>query len=209
MNRQIQVLFPLLLLTYPLVLHFSIYSGHIDLVVIYMAFLLSFPFLSVVLRWRRPKPWQVIAVALAIILVISAEGNEQYIVKFVPLSVNAVLLWFFASTLVSGRTPLVTRFASLMRDDMPPAVLVYTRRATIAWMIYFLVILIVSLLLAFYAPIEMWSFFSNILSYVLLLMMFLAEFTVRRMFLHEHMDYTFAEFIQRLWNVDFSSIFRQ
>ncbi|HEC27332.1 MAG TPA: hypothetical protein ENI67_07980 [Gammaproteobacteria bacterium] len=204
-----QALFPLLLLTYPLVLYFSIYSGHIERVVIYLALLLIFPFLSAVLRWTRPGPWHIVAAALAIILVISAEGNEQYIVKLVPLSVNGVLLWFFASTLVSGRTPLVTRFASLMRDDMPLAVLVYTRRATIAWTIYFLVMLIVSILLAFYAPIETWSFFSNILSYVLLLLMFLAEFTVRRMLLHEHMDYTFAEFIKRLRNVDFSSVFRQ
>ncbi len=209
MNREIQLFFPILLLTYPAVLHFSIYSGHIDLAVTYLTFLLSLPFLCAVLRWRRPGPWQIVAIVLATILLISAAGNEYYIVKLVPLSVNGILLWFFASTLLNGSTPLITRFASLMRQDMPPAVLVYTRHATVAWVIYFLMMFIISLLLAFYAPIEMWSFFSNILSYILLLLMFLAEFTVRRMLLPEHMDYGFIEFIQRLRKLDFRRVIKQ
>ena len=203
------VLFPLLLLTYPVVLHLGIYFGHIGLVIFYLAILLSLPFLFALLKRIRPGIWQTLAIGLAFILLALAAGNEQLIVKSIPLIVNGVLLWIFASTLVSGKTPLITRFASLMREDMPPAVLVYTRRATIAWSGYFLTMFIISLLLAIYAPIELWSFFSNVLSYVFLALMFLAEFTVRRILVHEHMDYSFIEFIQRLRNVDFSSVFRQ
>jgi len=203
------VLFPLLLLTYPIALHFSIYWGYIDLVVIYLALLLSIPFLSKALRGSSPGLWPLASLALAIALVISSKGNEQYFVKLVPLSVNGIFLWLFASTLVKGRTPLVTRFARLIRNDMPPAVVIYTRRATIAWAIYFLLMLVISMLLAIYAPIELWSFFSNILSYVFLLLMFLAEFAARRMLVSEYMDYSFAEYIQRLRNVDFRSVFKQ
>ena len=145
---------------------------------------------------------------MALIILVLDAGNEQIIVKLLPLTVNGVLLWFFASTLFSGRTPLITLFASLMREDMPPAVLVYTRRATIAWSVYFLLMFILSLLLALYAPIEMWSFFSNVLSYVLLILMFLAEFMVRRLLVHEYMDYSFTEFVQRLKNVDFRSVLK-
>ena len=203
------VLFPLLLLTYPVVLHLGIYFGHIDLVIFYLAILLSLPFLFALLNRKKPGVWHIMAVGLAFMLLVLAAGNERLIVKSIPLTVNGALLWFFASTLVSGKTPLVTRFASLMREDMPYAVLVYTRWATIAWSVYFLMMFILSLILAIYAPIELWSFFSNVLSYVLLALMFLAEFTVRRMLVHEHMDYSFTEFIQRLRNVDFSSVFRK
>jgi uncharacterized membrane protein len=146
------------------------------------------------------------AVGLAFVVIVLEAGNGQHVVKLIPLVVNGGLLWFFASTMVRGRTPLITRFASLMRDSMPPAVLVYTRRATIAWSGYFLIMFILSLLLAIYAPIEMWSFFSNVLSYVLLAVMFLMEFTVRRLFVREHMDYSFKEFLQRLRRVDFRSV---
>ncbi|MEA1889196.1 MAG: hypothetical protein U9N50_05370 [Pseudomonadota bacterium] len=202
------VLFPLLLLTYPVVLHLGIYFGHIDLVIFYLAILLSLPFLFALLKRTRPGIWQTMAVGLAFMLLVLAAGNEQLIVKLIPLTVNGVLLWFFASTLVSGKTPLITRFASLMREDMPPAVMVYTRWATIAWSGYFLVMFILSLILAITAPIELWSFFSNVLSYVLLVLMFLAEFTVRRLVVHEHMDYSFTEFLQRLKNVNFRSVLK-
>jgi len=203
------VLFPLLLLTYPVVLHLGIYFGHIDLVIFYLAVLLSLPFLSALLNRKKPGVWHIMAVGLAFMLLVLAAGNERLIVKSIPLTVNGALLWFFASTLVRGKTPLITRFASLMREDMPSAVLLYTRWATIAWSVYFLMMFILSLILAIYAPIELWSFFSNVLSYALLALMFLAEFTVRRMLVHEHMDYSFTEFIQRLRNVDFSSVFRK
>ena len=153
------LLFPILLLTYPLVLHLGIYFGHIDLAVFYLAILLTLPFLSVLFKRTIPGVWQIMAAGLAFIVLLLAAGNEQLIVKLVPLTVNGVLLWFFASTLFNGRTPLITRFASLMREDMPPAVLTYTRWATIAWSVYFLFMFILSLLLAIYAPIELWSFF--------------------------------------------------
>lgn len=202
------LLFPILLLTYPLVLHLGIYFGHIDLAVFYLAILLSLPLLSALFKRTRPGSWQIMAAVFAFIVLALAAGNEQIIVKLIPLAVNGVLLWFFASTLFSGRTPLITRFASLMREDMPPAVLVYTRWATIAWSAYFLFMFILSLLLALYAPVELWSFFSNVLSYVFLVLMFLAEFTMRRLVVHEHMDYSFTEFLQRLRRVDFRSVLK-
>jgi uncharacterized membrane protein len=200
------LLFPILLLTYPLALHLGIYFSHIDLAVFYLAGLLVLPLLSASYARTRAGAWQIMAAVFAIITLVLSAGNELLIVKLVPLAVNGVLLWFFASTLFNGRTPLITRFASLMREDMPPAVLAYTRWATIAWSAYFLIMLTLSLLMALYAPIELWSFFSNVLSYVLLVLMFLLEFTVRRLVVHEHMDYSFSEFLQRLRRVDFRSV---
>jgi len=207
--RVVSVLFSLLLLTYPLALHLGIYFGHIELVVFYLAILLSLPFLSTAIKRIRPGIWHIMAVGMAFIVLAIPASNDKLIVKLIPLIVNGVLLWFFSSSLVGARIPLVTRFASLMREDMPPAVLIYTRRVTIAWSGYFLSMFIFSLMLAIYAPIELWSFFSNVLSYVLLLLMFLAEFTVRRLLVHEHMDYSFTEFLQRLRRVDFLSVLRQ
>jgi uncharacterized membrane protein len=200
------LLFPILLLTYPLALHLGIYFSHIDLAVFYLAGLLILPLLSALYARTRAGAWQIMAAVFAIIILILSAGNELLIVKLVPLAVNGVLLWFFASTLFNGRTPLITRFASLMREDMPPAVLAYTRWATFAWSAYFLIMLTLSLLMALYAPIELWSFFSNVLSYILLVLMFLAEFMVRRLVVHEHMDYSFSEFLQRLRRVDFRSV---
>ncbi len=202
------MIFPLLLLSYPIVLHFSIFFNHIDMAVVYLAFLLSLPVISSLIRRESPSGAAVFAAGLSVVLLISLTGNEKTIIKLVPVTVNGAFFWLFASTLAAGRTPLVTRFASLMRPDMPSAVIIYTRHATIAWSFYFFLMLVISSLLAIYAPIQIWSFFSNILSYVFLTLMFIVEFIVRKRRLNRYMDYTFAEFLLRIRKVDFRSVLR-
>jgi len=202
------VLFPLLLFTYPLVLHLGVYFGHVELALVYLGIMLTLPFLFALLRQTKPVAWQIITAGLAFILLLLEKENYQLIIKLIPLSVNSLLLWLFASTLGKDRIPLITRFASLMRKDMPPAVIIYTRWATVAWSVYFLLMTILLLLFSVYASLEVWSFFSNILSYFLLAMMFLAEFIVRRIFLRKYMDYSFTEFIQRLRHIDFRSVYK-
>lgn len=200
------VLFPLLLFTYPLVLHLGVYYSHLDVVLIYLAILLSLPILGSLLRKTKPGIWKIIAAGIACSLLLLENVNDQQVVMLIPFGVNLLMLWVFASTLGRGNVPLITRFASLMRENMPPAVVVYTRWATIAWSGYFLLMSILLLFFAIYAPIEVWSFFSNILSYFLLAMMFLIEFTFRRLFLRKYMDYSFTEFLLRLRQVDFRRV---
>jgi len=203
-----RVLFPLLIFTYPLVLHFGIYSGHVNMALIYLAILLAVPFLIALIRKVKPAAWQTSSIGLALILVTLASVNDQLIVKLIPVIINVMMLWLFASTLARDKIPLITRFASLMRQDMPPAVIIYTRWATIAWSGYFLLMTLLLILFAVYAPIQTWSFFSNILSYFLLATMFLAEFIVRRLFLRKYMDYSFTEFLLRLRKVDFRRVLK-
>ena len=202
------VLFPLLIFTYPLVLHLGVYFGHVELALVYLGIMLTLPFLFALLRQTKPAAWQIITAGLAFILLLLEKENYQLIIKLIPLSVNFLLLWLFASTLGKDRIPLITRFASMMRKDMPPAVIIYTRWATVAWSVYFLLMTILLFLFSVYASLEAWSFFSNILSYFLLAMMFLAEFIVRRIFLRKYMDYSFTEFIQRLRHIDFRSVYK-
>ncbi len=204
-----QALFPLLLLFYPLALHIGIYSGNIQLALYYLSLLLILPFLFVVLTGSKPELKHTIPLLLATVLVSFIRGNETLIVKLFPLIVNGVLLWYFATSLMAERTPLITRLASLMRDDMPEAVLIYTRHATIAWSFYFFFMLIASFLLSLYASIEIWSLFSNVLSYVFLVLMFVAEFTVRRIRVREHMDYSFSEFLTRVRKINFIRVLRR
>lgn len=94
--------------------------------------------------------------------------------------VNALLGVVFGRTLIGGREPLVTRFAALVHEDMTPALLKYTRRVTMAWTLYFLATTLLSLLLFFFGPIEVWSVFVNILPLPLLAAMFVIENEVRK-----------------------------
>jgi len=93
--------------------------------------------------------------------------------------IYALLCLAFSRTLQAGRTPMITGFARTVHGTLSPALMDYTRSATWAWSIYFGAIAGSSLLLFWLAPIALWSAFANLLSPVLLVMMFACEYAVR------------------------------
>jgi uncharacterized membrane protein len=94
--------------------------------------------------------------------------------------INAALALMFGRTLLQGHRPLVTVIAAMAHDEMSPELLRYTRQVTVAWTLFFVANALVSTVLFFLAPIEVWSVFANILSMPLVGAMFLVENEVRK-----------------------------
>lgn len=95
------------------------------------------------------------------------------------LVTNSFLMWFFARTLKSQREPLITTIARRVHGSLTPDLEIYTRRVTIAWSLFFAMQIAGSILLFFFAPLEIWSTFINILNSPLIVLMFLCEYTYR------------------------------
>ena len=94
--------------------------------------------------------------------------------------IYGLMLAAFLQSLRPGRTPIITRLALVIRGDLPPAIIDYTRQVTIAWVSFFVSLLLVSLLLFFFAPRGWWLTFVGVLNLPLLLLMFAAEYGFRR-----------------------------
>ena len=92
----------------------------------------------------------------------------------------AILAFSFARTLAKGRVPLCTQFADKIHGPLSPLELRYTRGVTVAWVVFFLLNVAASILLFAFAPARIWSLFVNFLSVPLVLLMFAAEYAVRR-----------------------------
>lgn len=89
------------------------------------------------------------------------------------------LLALFGRTLLAGREPLITWIARRIRGSLTDEMLVYTRRVTIAWCLFFAGQLAMSALLFAFAPPAVWSFFINVLDLPLVAAMFLTEYAYR------------------------------
>lgn len=96
------------------------------------------------------------------------------------VAVNGFLCLLFARTLSANHTPLCTVFARHARQHMSEAVVLYTRRVTQAWALFFATVTAASVLLFSLAPIEIWSGFANLMTPLLVLLMFVGEYLVRR-----------------------------
>jgi uncharacterized membrane protein len=126
-----------------------------------------------------------------------------------PAIMFAALFVFFASSLRAEGTPVVTRLAAVIRaEQLSTEIRSYTRKATIAWSVFFLAMLMASLMLGLWAPLEIWSWFSNFLAYVLIAVMFIVEYLVRRHSLQDHVDYSFLQFLRNLRRVDYRHVFK-
>jgi uncharacterized membrane protein len=97
------------------------------------------------------------------------------------LSLMLALCVTFARTLMPGRKPLCVGFAEVIHGgDLPSSHAHYARQVTVAWVIFFVLVMLASAVLFFFTPLAVWSFFVNFLTLPLVALMFIAEFLVRR-----------------------------
>lgn len=97
-----------------------------------------------------------------------------------------VLLVSFGWTLQKNRKSLCVHFAEIINGGALPAEHQrYAHKVTVAWVVFFAMMMIASTLLFFMAPLATWSIFVNFLTLPLVALMFVVEFMVRRRVLND------------------------
>ncbi len=114
------------------------------------------------------------------------------------IMIHSSLLAVFAHSLQPGRTPLVTVLARRIRGPLAPAIVHYTRRVTQAWCLFFGGQIAVSAALFLLAPVSVWSLFVNVLDGPSVLLMFVGEYGVRRVYLRDQPHISPIAFVRRL-----------
>lgn len=93
---------------------------------------------------------------------------------------NLIFAWFFGQTLMAPRTPLITQFAQTIHGQLPSEIQRYTRGVTLAWSMFFLAQIALSLFIFYFFSLETWSLFANVLNWPLVILMFMGEYLCRR-----------------------------
>ncbi len=138
---------------------------------------------------RAPRPLLTTALlaALGTALLLRYWGDieRNYPLMYLLQQQGAYLLLAaaFGRSLLPGQTALCTRWADRLHGPLPPAVQRYSRGVTAAWTLYFLGVSALNLLLFATAPLPLWSLFANFVAPALALLLFLAEFALRRLVL--------------------------
>ena len=94
-------------------------------------------------------------------------------------SVQLLLFATFARTLMPGQQPLCTQFAKIVHGTLSHEHIIYSRKVTVAWALFFVLIILISNGLFFFYPIKIWSIFVNFTYLPLVAIMFIAEYTIR------------------------------
>jgi uncharacterized membrane protein len=86
----------------------------------------------------------------------------------------------FGLSLRPQETALCTQLADKVHGPLSAQEIRYTRQVTAAWTIFFLAITLVTIALFALAPLRVWSLFANFFAVPLMVLMFAAEYAVRR-----------------------------
>jgi uncharacterized membrane protein len=134
-------------------------------------------------RWSGALPGLLAAAAAAFLVrhywpLFTRNFSIVYLIQ--QCGFYAIMAFGFGRSLLKGRVPLCTQLADKIHGPLSAAELRYTRKVTIAWVIFFLLNVAVTGLLFAFAPLRIWSLFVNFLSVPLILLMFGAEYAVRR-----------------------------
>jgi uncharacterized membrane protein len=123
-----------------------------------------------------------------------------------PSVLNAWLAWIFGATLRAGREPMIAVFARIEQAQLsgrpgaalPPELAAYTRLLTKIWCGLFIVMALVSALLAGAGMLTLWALFTGLISYLLMAALFLGEYVFR---LIRFAHYPHAQPLRLMWSL--------
>ncbi len=134
--------------------------------------------------WRsRARRWLAPLLLAGVLLLwaLRAELLAHYAWAYLVEHAGSLIVFglVFGSTLRSGQTPLITRFAAMVRKSVSPAVARYTRGVTWAWTLFFGVMALASIFLFLTVSLADWALFASVWTPALVVAMFIAEYAMR------------------------------
>jgi uncharacterized membrane protein len=136
----------------------------------------------IVLRSRSKPVWLAALLAAGMVIYLMEHQERLGLAAVSGIShatAYLFLLWYFGRTLAHGREPIITRFARSVHGPLQPGMVLFMRKETVAWCVFFAAQLSVSALLLAFAPISAWSLFINLLNLPLLAAMFVGRLVYR------------------------------
>lgn len=106
----------------------------------------------------------------------AGDPNRLYVLQHV--AINAALCGWFGSTLRGRGLPLITQFAQRVHP-LKGHMLAYTTQLTRIWTGFFALTVLASILIYLTRPFSEWSLFANVLSPVMVTLLFVGEHLLR------------------------------
>lgn len=197
------ILLLVLLIAYPVSIHLAIINGY---TITALLILLSAFILLSSNKWSDRLLLGFVSAGVVIVLSSVIDIHSQFILYLMPLLINAGLALYFGQSLLPDKTPIITQYAIYFRGELDPKAVIYTRRVTKVWVLFFIFLAVESLLLALFASIEIWSLFVNILNYLFIALLFAGEYYIRIHYLDDRGHLSFPRFLYKLTQIKINEL---
>lgn len=180
MKRLLGLVSALLFVASPWVLYLTLSQSRLDLAALMLVgwgALRAAPIVLAAEREHRLAALQLPLIALAFAL-LGWLLQEQLWLLILPSATQAAFALVFLRSLRT--TPLIERFARMVKKDLSPPQLAHCRRWTGVWAGYLFVLAAAGLALARWASLATWTLYVGLLNYLLIGALFAVEYLVRK-----------------------------
>lgn len=169
----------LLLIAYPLLTHAAVIqkSPFLEWLALIALTLL---FLRPQLVQKKVKAWLAFISIGVLLAAIINSGWARHLLQMPPIAIPLITASGFAHSLLPGNKPWISSMAEIVHGPLNEELQRYTRMLTWFWALFLFSMAIWDAALAFWGSAYLWSLVTNGLNYVLLAVVFVAEFIIRR-----------------------------
>lgn len=182
-RRILAIVIALVGAAYPVIVYFGL--GVFSPRIILIAAIIFVVVRAVMFIIARKYGAGLIACIVAVILTAAGLASEMLALRFYPVIISATLTLVFTLSLFSGM-PIIERFARLQTPELDTFGISYTRKLTKVWIAFFIANGLVSLSTALYATLEIWTLYNGFISYILIAVLLVGEWPVRRIIKARH-----------------------
>lgn len=180
MRQLLTALSAVVLLAYPFAVYFGIDKLGLSLVGILL--IAAFVFRVLTAQRSQVKELKQIAQISAItgitLVGLGVLFKQHGWLTFYPVAVNLCMLILFASSLKQPQT-VIERLARLQEPELPASGVRYTRKVTQVWCGFFIINGLIALYTCF-QPLQVWTLYNGLISYLLAGSLFAVEWIVRQ-----------------------------
>lgn len=164
----------ILMVIYPFIVGWSLAHGHFLWVSVILIVLGIVRLFSQGNHLMMPLTWfAILCGSLSLLL------KDHAWLKMYPVFMSVGAGIIFASTLIKPPS-MIERFARLAEPDLPESGVIWTRKVTIIWCIFFVINALIALYSVLFAPMKVWVIYNGFISYVLMGILLLGEFILRK-----------------------------
>jgi uncharacterized membrane protein len=147
------------------------------------------------IRTVRPGPIAVATVLIGTLVAFHFLASVSQLLRLLPVLVPSFLLVVFGATLLPGREPLVTAIGESARGPLSATMRRYTANVTRMWVIVFAALIAEALIGWWLADPVIWSWLMHIVNPMVITVLFVGEFVLRKHWFPDHPHPTFFDYL--------------
>ncbi|NOH78744.1 DNA gyrase subunit B [Vibrio sp. RE86] len=180
MRQLLTVLSAVVLLAYPFAIFFGIERYGLSLVGVLLILALGVRLLSVQRTQLKELKYvaQVSAITGITLVSLGVLFKQHGWLTFYPVIVNVCMFAVFAASFKQPQT-IIERLARLQEPNLPQSGVLYTRKVTAIWCVFFVLNGSFALYTCFHS-LELWTLYNGLISYLLAGCLFAGEWIVRQ-----------------------------